>query len=385
MTPMPHLLVSIGGNLAEWRDAMVPALDRPRLPLPYALGAALLKGRFELSAIDLRTDAGASVLTEDSALPFSAIYPRDQMSAATSVTDFSLLWGRLALLTLVRQAFVSPTQRRLLFFSYVWQSYETSTLRQRIKRAFTQQAARLAGGVVLMTAEQVEAARKSLPATVPVIGLTVGIDCEFYNSNISLSDISEADRDRVERLLQLPYVILPGDELRLNNDALDLVEHAPINLVRVSQYSHKGGIAALRVEAKRRGLGDRVQIFERISYPALRFLIRNAVAYTGLVDATWQPAGWTVACECLASGLPIVLYEGLVSRELQRLGAGLDILRAVPLHDTVAFLKEVRLITDLASRSERAERARSFASEKLNLEITGAEFAMELRKAICAE
>jgi glycosyltransferase involved in cell wall biosynthesis len=178
---------------------------------------------------------------------------------------------------------------------------------------------------------------------------------------------------------------MPGDELRLNADALAVVERSRLNLVRVSQYGHKNGIANFEREIRRRNLADRVFIFERISYPALRFLMKHALAYAGLVDATWQPAGWTVACESLASGLPVVLYDGLTARELTRLGAGPNILRAVSIRNTNAFASELQVIAEADRKSDLATEARTFANAALNLERTGAVFGECLAHVTCAE
>jgi hypothetical protein len=352
--------------------------------LPYAFGAALLEAGFRLSAIDWRAAAGVGERRDGDASPFAAIYAADQMPAAANATDFALLWGRPALFALAREAALSKTARRLLYFSYVWRARGTSTARQRLRDAIVRQAARFAGGVVVMTEEQAEAVRRSLPETVPVIRLTVGIDGDFYAGATSIRDVAEADRGRVERLLQSPYAILPGDELRLNEDALTIVENSTINIARVCQRGHVKAMIDLKAEIARRNLGDRIVVFERISYAALRFLLRHAGAYAGLIDASWQPAGWTVACESLASGLPVVLYEGLVSRELRRLGAGADVLRAVPARDTAAFLIALQSMMEAAPRAQRAAKARAFASDRLNLERTGAAFAAALRQAIGA-
>jgi hypothetical protein len=376
----PHLLVAVSGNVGEWRQTLEPSPEKPRLPLPYAFGAGLIRGGFRLSAVDLSKRARGGSMAGDFR-PFQRIYGADELQEAIRDTDLALLWGRPAVWALARQAASLGTDRRLLHFSYVWQPRGTASVRQRIQAAITQQAARFARGLVLMTAEQQAAARCVLPRCVPVIPLTVGVDFAFYAHPAALADVGEHERARVERLLESPYVILPGDELRLNEDALAIVEASALNLVRISQYGHKNDMADLKAKVARRNLGGRLVVFERISYPALRFLMRNAAAYAGLVDSTWQPAGWTVACECLASGVPCVIYEGLVSRELARLGAGPDVVRSVPIRDTSAFVAELRSLVGEIRRDERMARARAFASEQLDQEGTGTIFADHLRQA----
>ena len=377
----PHLLVAIDGNIGEWRDTLTSSPDRPRLPLPYAFGAATFNAGFRLSAIDLDTKTTPANAARRDTAPFDTIFPAHALASALRATDFALLWGRSGLSALARQAILPQAKRRLLYFSYAWTAGTNASWLQRSRLEVARQAARFARGVVLMTSEQAEAARATLPRPVPVIALRVGIDCRFYTSATSLSDVAEADRPRVERLLQRPYVVMPGDELRLNEDALAVVENSPINLVRICQFGHRNGIAELRTEIRRRNLDDRLVIFQRISYPALRFLMRHAVAYAGLVDASWQPAGWTAACESLASGLPVVLYEGLTSRELGRLGAGPNLLRSVPIGDTKAFADEVQSLAAARGKTDLATEARTFAAERLDLERTGAAFGQSLTQA----
>ncbi len=376
-----HLLVAINGNLSEWQGARMLSRDRPRLPLPYTFGAAMTDAGFVLSAIDLGGETGLPGEDPSDIDPFEAIYSAVELQDAIESADIALLWGRPALSALVRRALLPWTKRRVFFLSYVWSARGIQSIRRRCQIATTRHAARFARGIVLMTAEQATAARATLPGNLPVIELQVGIDCQFYFQPTALSDIAEADRDQVERLLQSPYVIMPGDGLRLNDDALSIVETTSLNLVRISQYGQLRGIPELKAEIARRGLGDHLVVFERISYPALRFLMRHAVAYCGLVDATWQPAGWTVACESLACGLPVVLYEGLTSREMNRLGAGPNILRSVAMHDTCAFASELLSAAATSQRSELAAEARAFAAGNLDLEKTGSKFGAQLARA----
>jgi len=77
-----HLLVAIGGNRSEWRDALGPSADRPRLPLPYAFGAAFLKRGHKVSAVDLAHTG----LPLHSQSPFETVYSgRDWVRALKQV------------------------------------------------------------------------------------------------------------------------------------------------------------------------------------------------------------------------------------------------------------------------------------------------------------
>jgi hypothetical protein len=168
-----------------------------------------------------------------------------------------------------------------------------------------------------------------------------------------------------------------GDEQRLNSHALEILTQSNLRLVRISQYSKDKEAKWFRQEINNRRLNERCFFFERISYPFLRFLLHHACAYAGLVDSTWQPAGWTVACEALASGLPIVLYKGLVSNELNYLGAS-RFLHSVPNGDTKAFQIELESLVSQQVSSKINQEIQNFAAMHLDLEKTGASFVKEI-------
>jgi len=373
-----HFLVAIGNNLDEWQDTLRHREDKPRLPLPYAFGAALVNGGHKLSAINLAGGVDERV----SCAPFERIYRSNEMSIAMRAVDVVSLWGSFGISAVLRQAVLPKRRRQVLLNSYVWQPARGQSFLAARLRIATHIAARFGRGVVLMTEEQVQYARAKLPMEVPVVALRCGIDTAYYAKVPSLSDVPDEHRRSVERLLKAPYVIMPGDELRLNEDALAVVEHTNLHLVRISQYSSKSRTDILKQQVATRGLSDRVTVFEKISYPFLRFLLHNAACYAGLVDSSWQPAGWTVACEALASGLPIVLYEGLVSRELHGLGISKSLVRTAPMRDLPAFQ---RILVDTVSSHpdpKLSAEARCVAARFLNLEITGPHFVRKLEEAL---
>src|SRR5205807_1131498 len=92
--------------------------------------------------------------------------------------------------------------------------------------------------------------------------------------------------------------------------------------LRVARVPQEAATASwYRRKIAERGLADRLFVFEHVSYRTLRHLLQKATAYVGLVDSTWQPAGWTVLCESLASGTPAIVYDGPTAREMRCLGA----------------------------------------------------------------
>jgi glycosyltransferase involved in cell wall biosynthesis len=373
-----NLLACICGNVAEWQACFEPPGDRPRLPLPYAFGAACSNAGFTLSAVDFSAVAeGGADLG-----PFCAVYPRDQIDRALAEADLAIFWGGDGMRLSLCDALRPRRRRQIALLAYGWRERGAFTPSRRANLLTTRFAARFARCVVAMTTEQARDARRSLPSYVSVVPLSVGIDTRYYAHPSRLADVPTEHHAAVERLLQKPYVILPGDELRLNVDALDVIEASGLRLVRISQYGHKSGTNALKEEIARRGLGERVVVFERISYAFLRVLLQNAAAYAGFVDATWQPAGWTAVCESLASGLPVVTYDGYVARELVTLGIPSELCRIVPLGDRAAFGRELVILARAAERDGLVSLARRFAADHIDLEKTGPAFATALRAVL---
>ena len=114
----------------------------------------------------------------------------------------------------------------------------------------------------------------------------------------------------------------------------------------------------------------------------MRFLIQHAVVYAGLVNSTWQPAGWTVACESLASGLPIVVYDGLVSRELIRIGACDTFMRSVSMNDIYSLKEALQYFVNIEDRHEVSKSAQCFAAESLDFGQTSLDFVMNIEKLV---
>jgi hypothetical protein len=373
----PSILVNINGNVPEWRSCFAPTGEAPRLPLPFAFGAALAGQGIALAAFDT-----SGKPAPDDIAPFDCYFNRREFDAARASADFVVLWGTRGVKSCLGEVATPRLDRKGVLFSYGWRPMGRTALARSGILALTRQAARFARCVVLMTQQQVAAARSDLPTKVPVAQLRVGIDTRYYARPSTEADVPEEHRVTVQKLLQEPYVILPGDELRLNDDALEVIRATGLRLVRISQYGHKSGTNLLREEVARRGLSEHIFVFERISYAFLRFLLQHASAYAGFVDASWQPAGWTVACECLASGLPLVLYDGFTARELAHQGLQQQLMRVVALGDRASFGRELMALAETGRSGEQALNARSFASRALDVEVTAPEFARNLVTAL---
>jgi len=372
-----RLLVAINNNIPEWRSTTAPSGEMPRLPLPYAFGGAFLKRGHQLSAINVSDTVPSGEL-----YPFSSVHPVRNLTSALKGVDVAALWGGLGVSAILRQGMITPMQRRVVLCSYVWALNSLPTMKGKQLGLATQLAGQFAKAVVVMTEEQADLARRSLFLRVPVIKFRCGIDTAYYRIPSSICDVPETHRKQVGLLLTKPYVIMPGDELRCDNDVLELVQHSDIRLVRISQYANSDKQNRLRAEVKRRGIQDRFFVFEKISYAFMRFLLQNASAYAGLVDSSWQPAGWTVVCEALSSGLPVVVYDGLVTRELAWTGVDPSICRSVPMGNIPAFQDALQYFVSQSRREDNLEKARSFSQDFLDFKQTADDFVVAMEKVV---
>ena len=371
-----HILVATNNNFHEWRVLQRLTFE-PRLPLPYMLGGAFLAAGHHLSAVD------SSRATENSDInPFLAIYHWQNMAKALNSVDLAVLWGSDAVTALVRQAIRPGGKKNILIFSYVFAPCKAGC-KQRLLDWSLRVLAGSARGLIFMTGEQARKAESVFQGRVPVIRLRCGIDTEFYRGEIGLSDVPEVYRRHLDALLSEPYAILAGDELRFNDDAVRFVEESGIRLVRISQYGHKSRTDKLKRDVAERRLGDKLMVFEKIDYKFLRFLLRHAGAYAGFVDSSWQPAGWTVACEALASGLPIVLYGGLVSQELAEAGGPKSCVHNVRMGDVRDFIEKIGALTMRTdARSQLSSEARDFAEQELDFGVTAPAFVAQVEKLV---
>ena len=271
--------------------------------------------------------------------------------------------------------------RKTILLNYAWRPQKNAPpLRQGFLK-FSRLIARFSRGLILMTQEQINDARSSLPSSIPVIRLRVGIDTKFYGNPSKANDVPEKYKSITDLLLKEPYIILPGDQLRLNDDALKIAKLTGLKLVRVSQYENKSDTNYLKRKVFEFGLKDHVIVFERISYRFLRFLLQNAAAYAGLVDSSWQPAGWTVACESLACGLPLVLYEGFTSRELTMQGCKNELMKTVA-HGDIGDCARQLVNAIENSTPELRLTAKKFAVENLDFQTTASEFGKKFLSSL---
>lgn len=368
-----HLLSSVSNNINEWRDLLHVSEAKPRMPLPYALGGAFFRAGHSLSGIDLCSRA----LQANPTL-FQTIYQKREIMSALRAVDVAILWGSFAFTSALMCSFSAVSRRKIVSLMYSLPG-KRGGLKDYLRGLTVRQLGNGLGGIIVMTSEQERMANEYLENIVPVIKLRLGVDTCFYRIRSLDSVIPEEHRRDVTELLKGSYVVMPGDELRCNHDAIEFVERTGHRLVRISQIADKSNIDLMKERIHELSLRDRVFVFEKIDHEFLRFLLQHASAYVGLVDSSWQPAGWTVACESLASGLPIIVYEGLVSRELTTLGATSSFLRSVPFGDMDAFVAEFsELLAHARGSRHVTDQSSTFAKDKLDIEVTAPDFVARI-------
>jgi len=367
-----RLLVEASGRIEDWQRSFAVSADRPRLPLPYSTSAAFCARGHEVSAINFSDDSYPAL----DAGHFRRLYGSREWKKALLENDLMLLWAATGIRAIVSNTVRLPFHRKVMFASYVWGVPQDAGWRHLRLAVTTRLAARLARAVVLMTDEQARGADRSLEGRVPVLRFTWGIDAAFYWRAAAESDVSLDVLRELNDLSREPYFILAGDQLRLDDDALELVEKHNLRLVRVPQERHTADW--YRRKIRERKLEGRLFVFERVGYPTLRFLFQRAAAYMGLVDSTWQPAGWTVLCESLASGTPAVVYEGITTREIRRLGAG-DCVSVVPHRDVAAMAHACKRFGDVEGTMLRTNAA-DFSANALDLQRTASAFVESVER-----
>lgn len=369
-----RLLVEVSGRIEDWQRSFATSADRPRLPLPFSTSAAFSTRGHAVSAINFSDSAFA---TRDLG-HFRKLYGPAEWKNALLENDLVLFWAATGIRAVLSNMARLPAQKKVMLASYVWGVPRDAGWRGKRLALTTRLTARFARAVVLMTDEQAREANRSLAGRVPALRFTWGIDSAFYRHAAAEADVPVDVRNELGDVLREPYVILAGDQLRLDEDALELVEKHGLRLVRVPQESHTADW--YRRQIRERRLEGRLFVFERVGYPMLRYLLQHAVAYVGLVDSTWQPAGWTVLCESLASGTPAVVYEGITAREIRRLGCG-DCVSVVPHRDVAAVARGCKRLGDSEGDLYRTDAA-DFSATALDLDRTASTFVESVERTI---
>lgn len=343
----------------------------PRLPLLHMFQDVFMERGHRLYAIDFSgNDIG-------NAGPYERIFQKNQLIEAMKASDMGLFWANRAIKAVLWESLSRPLRRKVVFASYVWKLKHFPKIKYPLGFA-TKLCAFGSKAMVFMTSEQCEQARRCLPK-IPIIKLNVGIDVAFYRESAIAEDVPLAHQRSAELLLKEPYIVSLGDQLRCDDDLLKSVKNEGFPVVRILQDPKNA--VSFRSKIKQHNVSDRITVFEKISYRFLRFLLQHASAYAGFVDSSWQPAGWTVACEALASGLPVVLYDGLVAREMKFLGAG-DCINVVMPGRLDRFNEILSTLMRNRDGSSLSKKCKEFAAGKLSLEQNSLRFAQNIEELL---
>lgn len=174
--------------------------------------------------------------------------------------------------------------------------------------------------LLVMTMEQYELLLRIGVKENKVDRITIKIDSDYYRKQKFLKeDFKEGELSKIEAITTDEFIICMGDELRDNLEAIKLAKLSNKTLVRISQFGHKNSIHEFEALCSANSFAS-YHLLQKVSYPCLVTLLKKASLQIVPVDSSWQPAGWTVTCESLVVGVPVILYNGLVYRELLRLG-----------------------------------------------------------------
>lgn len=375
-----RLLISADADPKELRESVTPNPKSPRLHALYQFGAGFHKRGHQIHGINVFTPRTDS----DVFLPFQCIYKKGELKHALQNVDLAIFWSKPAIWAIWNSFGLFSVKQKapIVLASYVWSPRNAPGIKEKISSIAALISSYLSHAVVLMTSEQTQKAREMLPPHIPVIKLGVGIDTSFYKITSSESDIPLECREAVRSFMHFPYVVLSGDQLRCDGDLLSLAARIPyLRVVRVCQSAQNAKYLREQISSKK--LMTRFTLFEKIDYPFLRYLFQHAAGYAGLIDSSWQPAGWSATCEAIASGLPVILYDGLVARELTHLKAG-ELIRIVPHRDIRLFQSELETLINTQKNYDSIQRAQEFAAKSLDIESTTDQFVTQIENLVAA-
>lgn len=327
------------GLSSEWKNAKLGLVndDHPVLPLPRALLSLMDAPGSRLVSLSF------SDIESGDTYPFETVINVRNVFHARRMCDRIIAWGRVGLIHCFLDLFLPLSKKKTLFLCYDWptKSNDRSSL-VVMRQFFVRRLALLSKKIIVMTSAQFQDADNASLRRDHVEKISIKLDKRFY-LNTSVENIKNNEINRINSLLRnRKYAVMLGDELRLTNDSLKVCKNSGVVFIRIFQYKTKYKISKIREEIKKYGLEDQYFIFHNINHLTLLKILKGASAYAGLVDSTWQPAGWTATLEALSCGVHAILYEGLVSEELRSLGVPSGSMSSVQMGDISHFSHLIR-------------------------------------------
>ena len=356
--------VLMNGRCDEWAHALdhFENHSKPRLPIPYSILAQYPKEEFQFLGINFGNTFPKRQY------PFSKVVSYRNIIEARRACDLIVAWGRYALLNCFLDLFKRPGNKKTIFISYDWPCFQWKLFSFRSTYQILQSfMAKFSRGVFVMTEEQKLSAKSYLPPWISVEKIDFRIDASFYESfDPAVCDQAWFDKFSEENRHR-PYMVMLGDELRIEDDAIIVAKNTDMSVVRVCQYMDADTKAEILHKVSAQGLISKYHMMNNLSYGQLILLLRNASGYLGLVESTWQPAGWTALSEALCCRLPAIVYDGLVSREMQFRGIPASAMKVIASGDVAGVCAAVSEINLSKPNGVKADQLSEFVKRELSM------------------
>jgi glycosyltransferase involved in cell wall biosynthesis len=212
--------------------------------------------------------------------------------------------------------------------------------------------------------------------------IRIGVDTTFFAPRPNRVENRTGGDSCLDTLRELaPYVAVVGDQLRDEELVARVMLGSKGNLVRVTRNRFVEEF--WKSYSDRESVGNKVFCRAGMSSEFLRAVYWNAIAVLNLADASWQPAGWSVATEAMACCTPVILQRGLVSDELSRIFArpAEDFIYPVESGDAAtARLHLERIISKPDEAEQKARLAQQMTETHLPIERTVKDIVSEIAR-----
>jgi glycosyltransferase involved in cell wall biosynthesis len=359
------ILITIGGDVERFKELGAGGnRDLPRLPLSYPFYGYLKKQGIDVEVISLSIESweGKSKPWLNTILGYLKLF---LLVPYILKFDFIITFGFIgAVIAFILLPF--SQNKKVLTVVY---TNELSKLKNK--------GLELCGGLLYMTREQIEQACKelNLPSK-HIFHLPIGVDTTYFNQENSNNPI-------LPEILQLPlkeYVVVGGDQLRSETQIAEVIQGTELKLVRLTQSLKTQKFW----ENYNRTCAQKIDVFckAHLSFNDVRYIYKGALCLLNLVDNSWQPAGWTVLTEGMACGIPVIMNEGLVTRELKQYSPScplIEVPQVVRREEIQEILK--KLASQPSYAKELGVKGKEFMGKNLPIETAGIELVKILEKA----
>lgn len=369
------VLIVIGGDVKRFKELGGNNPSLPKLPLSYPFYGYLKNQDIDVEIVSLNFESW-----EGKSKPgFNTVFGYLKL--------FWLVPYILKFDSIITSGFIGSItafillpfcqNRKVFTLVYANESNKLKNLVSKIKNSLFLAGLKLCGGLFYMTKEQIEQACNEFNLSPNhVFHLPVGVDVAYFNDKNNNDFISP-------EVLELPlkkYVVVSGDQLRNELEIANVMEGSGLKLLRLTQSVE----TQLFWKDWNKSKSSNLEVFckAHLSFQEVRYAYQNALCVLNLADNSWQPAGWTVLTEGMACGVPVIMNQGLVTRELKRYNPSpslVEIAQIVRKEEVQEILK--KLISQPSYAKELGVKGREFVEKNLSIEKTGIELVKMLEKA----